>query len=276
MSRIARFSPSLLAFAAASALSLVTGCSFNPDIDSRGSKGVADFSFESSQCALFGCGLDKPVALGSSMTVNVQLPNKAGRAYTIHVDDASMGTVTNGDESCTASSGNGNDSHSVSCTSPSVSVGQTVTASFNADFQTAAPGTLAFSLLDDTGAVVDTGSFVVHAAASIDTTVYAVNVEGNRTLVTAGADGAYTVKIGSKINVDFVVKDSDGTALVFTQHGVVPTYSDSKTIGSDSDPALSIIGNTDTEYAVAGAKGDAQIRFDAHDASKVVSFHVVQ
>jgi hypothetical protein len=272
-----RFAKSLaLAAVAATAISFTAGCSFNPDLDTHGSSGVADFSFSSSQCALFGCGLDKPVAQGSSIRVTVSLTQQhRGRSYSLRMQDATMGTAKNGDASCSLVGSSGSKGSDVACDATSVPSGSSIEVDWSVDIQTAGAGKLAFDVVDDTGAVVDSGSFEVHPAASIDTTVNAQIGQGDSQPVKAGADGAYTVKVGAKVDVDFVVKDSSGTQLVFTEHGVVPSYSNTAALKSDPNPFNNILGATDTEYAVAGGQGDAQITFDAHSMTKTVSFHVV-
>jgi hypothetical protein len=276
MSLVSRISKSLvLAAAAVTTMSFAAGCSFNPDLDSRGSKGVADFSMSSSQCAL-GCGLDKPVAQGASIRISVSLTQQHGRTYSVRIQDASMGTAKNNDPTCSivGSSGSKSDNN-VPCDSTTVPSGSSIEIDWSVDIQTAGSGKLAFDVIDDQGTVVDSGSFDVHAAASIDTTVNEQIGQGDATPVTAGKDGAFTVKVSAKVDIDFVVKDSSGTELAFTEHGVVPSYSNTAALKSDPNPFNDILGATDTEYALADGQGDAAISFDAHTMTKTVSFHVV-
>lgn len=269
MSRFFRIAP-LCLLAASAVTSLGTGCSPNDPFESKGANGVAEFSLSSAQC-LLGCGTDRPVLLGSSVTVQARMTKHTEDVLSLRVVDPSTGSAQPSSQSCSCS-----DSGTVTCTSL-CPAGQEKSVTVSIDIQTKTPGAVALQLVDSAGTVIDSSSLTVRQVKSIDATVSEKpHGADHGAPVTAGADGAYTVHVGNEVDVGFRATDDQGNDLVFTQHGVIPTYANAKALAPTTDLAEKFVGLTNDEVAEALSTGDDQISLAAQGASTTLKFHVIR
>ncbi len=259
---------SLSMLAAVAVTSLGTGCTFNDPFQSKGQNGVAEFSLSSAQCIL-GCNTNQPVLLGSSITVEATVKTHTEDPLFLRVADASMGSAEPSSQSCSCSGS------AVSCAS-TCPPGQSKSVTVSFDVQTKAAGDVPIELVDAAGVVVDSSSIVVHPAKTIEARVSSGPQGADHADVTAAADGTYTVHVGNQVDVVFKAMDDQGNDLVFTRHGVIPTYANAKALAPTTDLVDRIIGFTNQEVADALASGDAQISLAAQGASTTVKFHVVK
>lgn len=269
MSRFFEIAP-LSMLAAFAVTSFGTGCSFNDPFETKGQNGVAEFSLSSAQCIL-GRGTDRPVLLGSAITVQATVTTHTDDPLSLRVADASMGSAEPSSQSCSCSG-----SGTVTCTS-TCPPGQKKSVTVSFDVQTKAAGDVPIQLVDPSGAVVDSSSITVRPAKTIAATVSSKpRGAANDAPVKADGDGAYTVHVGDEVDVSFNTTDDQGNDLLFTRHGVVPTYANATALAPTTDIADRIIGLTNREVANALATGDDQISFAAQGASATLKFHVVK
>ncbi len=263
----------LTLLAALAVTTLGTGCTFNDPLETKGANGVAEFSYLATGCLLTCSTTQYQVLQGSSVTAQAQLSQRTDEPFILRVKDSAIGTLSHADQSC--SCGDSNSSASVDCNA-SCPGGKTKSVQVSVDVQTTAAGDTTLELVDAKGLVVDSAPMTVHAAAKINASVSSEPHGGARTAGTAGVDGAYTVKVGNDVIVSFGATDTEGNNLIFTQHGIVPTYSDPKVLSVTSDVIDQVFSGSGTEPAVAHAAGNATISLKAQGASTDVKFHVVK
>jgi hypothetical protein len=228
-----------------------------------GNNGKLQFAYVSSQCGL-GCPLDRPVVQGAMITIQAT-GGDPSIAYTMAVEPASLGTVTTAQTCmCSSSAGTSGSGRVVGVGEPCGS-GETRSCIVSADVQTSGPGTASIEVLDPSGRVVDSAPFSIAPADRIDQSVL---VDGRA--AAPGADGSYAVHVGDHIEVRSTVYSGD-QKMVFTQHGLEPSYSHPDVVASD--PSV-VLGATDVEYAVAKAPGDASVTMTAVGAKATVAFDV--
>jgi hypothetical protein len=132
------------------------------------------------------------------------------------------------------------------------------------DIETNQIGDARLEIVDPAGKLIDSAPIHVHGAARIDLDVR----EGARRVGLV-----YEVKQGYKVKLAARVFDADGTALLFTKHGVAHVYGDRDLIMPD---AAVLIGSSDVEDMIAGTRtGETTVTVTAPGASSVVRFRVV-
>jgi hypothetical protein len=255
--------PSLLLSVPLFALS---ACAFHWQDDStKGQSGKLTFQYVSSQCGL-GCALDRPVVENALITIQAHGVDPSTK-YTMDVQPSSLGTLTSSESCfCESSSGTSASSRSID-PSDACGPGETKSCVLSADVQTLASGVATLRVIDPSGAVVDTAAFTIAAA---DQVKQDVTVAGKA--ASAGSDGAYAARTGDKIQVHSTVL-SAGKPMVFTRHGLEPSYSDPSIVAYD--PSVTI-GATDIEYAIAKSPGTATVTMSAVGARGTVTLHVSQ
>jgi hypothetical protein len=231
-----------------------------PPLATPGDRNRLQFSYQSSLCAA-GCPLSLPV-LEKSL-VSIQVTGDTTGGYTMDLQPASAGTVA-ANETCvctdaTFSTGTVPKSPADPCPS-----GLHKFCWFGADIQTEAVGPVQLRVLDGGLNVVDTVSFSVEQAHEIKTIV-AVN--GQQTL--PGADGAYPVHVGDGIEIQSLVTSAGGEAMVYTEHGLIPSYSDSSVVASNP-----CADGTDIEDSVARGPGTASVTMTGAGAGISMAFDV--
>jgi len=230
-----------------------------------GKNGKLQFAYVSSQCDL-GCALDRPVVQGAMITIQASGADSTV-PYTMAVAPTSLGMVTTTETcTCSSSNGNGGSGRTVGVTQ-TCNAGETRSCVVSGDVQTAGAGTASIEVLDASGDVVDSAPFTIAPADRIDQSVTIANQPA-----TAASDGSYAAHVGDPIEIHSVVYSGD-QKMVFTKHGLDPSYSDTEVVASDPNVTL---GATDTEYAVAKAPGDASVTMTAVGAKATVVLHVSQ
>ncbi len=263
----------LTLLAAFAVTTLGTGCTFNDPLATTGANGVVDFSFLATGCLLTCSTTQYQVLQGSSVTAQAKLSQRTEEAFTMRVKDSAMGTLSHADQSCTCGDDHSSDTLDCKATCPAP---KTKSVQVSVDVQTTAAGDTTLELVDAKGLVVDSAPMTVHAATKITANVSSQPHGGTSTPATAGADGAYTVQVGNDVVVSFGATDAQGGNLIFTQHGIVPTYSDPKVLSVTTDILDKAFSGAGTERAVAHAVGDATISLKAQGATTDVKFHVVK
>ena len=239
--------------------------SFELGSETKGNAGKLSFHYESSQCG-FGCALDRPVVLGSMITVQATGGDPAVR-YDVRLASADMGTVVH-TESCMCTHATGassSESHPVDPATPCASA-ETKSCVHSADIQTLAAGDATLLVVDPAGATVDSVGFSVRPAERVDATVTV-----NGVTVQKASDGTYPAHAGDRVSVHSVVY-AGSTPMVFTKHGLIPSYSDSAVLSSAGDTG----GATDVEESVAKGPGAGTLTMQAHGASAVVDVRVAK
>ncbi len=204
--------------------------------NTQGQAGHLTFDASSSMCTL-GCALDSPILEGSSITIQAQ-GGDPKTPYTLRLNPASLGTV-DANQTCS------------NC----------------AVIETTKSGAGRLEAYDGRGNIYDAVDLTIAKADHVESTLL---VNGHA--ATASANGSYDVHVGDALQVHSVVSVG-GKSMVFTRHGLLPSYSDEAIVGSDTTV---LIGATDIEYAIAKSPGTATTTMTAHGAQSVVVFNVVK
>jgi hypothetical protein len=241
---------SLLALAS---FTLVAGaCNFKLGDDTEGEMGNLRFSYSGTGC-FFGCGLDKKVLQGSTVSVSVKGDAQGG--LTAAIDEGSAASVSTQTETCTCNSKSGSTSNSrlvqggVRCES-----GETKSCSLSVDVSADHEGFSKLKVLDGKGAVVDQVDVTTRVAARLDLAITADDV------AVAPKDGVYTMKSRAEGKIVAKAFDGDGDELLFSQNGFDFRYDDPHLRASNDDWFL-VSANTSTFRSLAA--GDATIHVAA-------------
>jgi hypothetical protein len=210
-----------------------------------------------------GCPLSLPVLEKSLVSIEVRGDTAGG--YLVTALPSSIGSVTSHEACICSDKGGANGSIPQPPTEPCPS-GESKGCLVFVDIQTDAAGPVQLSVLDASGGVVDTATFSVEPAKAIQTLV-ALN--GQQAFL--GANGAYPVHVGDAIALQSLVTSAGGLGMVYTEHGLIPSYSDSSVVASNpcSD-------GTDIEDSVAQAPGAASVTMTAAGARASTTFDVTQ
>lgn len=98
------------------------------------------------------------------------------------------------------------------------------------------------------GDIYDGVAITIAKADHVESTVTV-----NNHPATAAADGSHAMHVGDALQLHSVVT-LGGKSMVFTEHGLLPTYSDETIVGSEN----MTFGATDIEYAIAKSAGTAR------------------
>jgi hypothetical protein len=238
----------------------VTGCSFDPHLDTTGDKGNLQFRYSS---CLLGCALDKNALQGSRISLSVSGGDPNTSLSARLAADAQIGTIAYQSQSCSCeSSSNGStDSRTVTATDKCTAA-ETKKCFVSVDIETTRVGDAKLEVIDASGKLVDSATLHIRPAARIDVTVQ------DRT---PGAGGVYEVPQGAKLKVASRVLDADDNEMVFAQHGVSQVYADASIVGPDHSI---ILGSSDVEDAIAKAPGETSLALRAAGAESIVRFRV--
>jgi hypothetical protein len=243
-----------------------TACTLSPfslGDGTKGERGALTFEYSSSQC-VFGCALDRPVLLGSMITIQAHGGDPAVRT-TLSVLPAAPGSTTSRELcSCERRSSNSASARSVE-PDAACAAGETKSCRVSLDLEARMGGVANIVASDAHGAILDSARFEIAPADRIVTTA-----KVNGKTATPGSDGAFAVRVGDRIAVHSEVS-SGGRRMVFTKHGIQPVYSDAAVVGPD---ARVLVGATDTEDARAVGPGRATLALAAEGATAVVTFDV--
>ncbi len=264
--RLASFASLLVSFA----LVCLPAC--GPTIElggsTKGDSGKVSFRYSSSQCA-FGCALDRPVLQGALITVQVRGASPDVR-HELRLTPASIGTMV-ATETCTCERQESASSVALTPVDPPTAcpANQKKTCQWSADIQTSDAGDARLLLVDPAGATIDSAGFAVRPADRIETVVKVAGAEAAK-----GEGGAYLAHVGDPVSVHSTVFSGD-TPMVFTKHGLLPTYSDTAVLASAASRGLALGGATDVEDAVAEGAGTASLTMQATGAAAVITVRVV-
>jgi hypothetical protein len=233
-----------------------------PSGQTSGDVGRLGFSYQSSLCS-GGCPLTLPVLENSLIMIAVSGDTVGG--YTTDIQPASAGTFTTY-EGCTCSDASGTMTTPAQPPATPCPSGQNKSCILWVDVQTEAASSVRLRVLDATGNVVDTVPFSVEQAQTIQSIV---GINGKE--VQPGADGAYAVHVADSIAIQSLVTSAGGQAMVYTEHGLIPSYSNSSVVASNpcSD-------GTDIEDSVAVAHGSASVTMTGAGARSSTAFDVVE
>lgn len=251
--------------AVGSVLALLVGC----DVETTGQKGVMDFSYQSSQCSLVGCGLDNPTLQGARITIqaqggdpNVPLTAKLAKGNVGSIARQSMSY------SCDASTSDPSSSRAIDA-GESCNAGETKHSLLDIEIETTNAGGDTLEVHEPSGALRDSVGFLVRAASRIDVKL------SDDTHDLVAANGAYTVHIGEKLRLQSEVYDSAGERLMFSEHGLSFAYADKTLLAPDPDILNDIFGATDTEYMAPLDVGDTQVVGTATGATSTTKLHIL-
>ena len=216
-------------FACLAVVALATGC----DTTTSGSKGVESFSFQSSQCAIFSCGLDNAALQGSRVTIQATGGDPALRP-TANLASAKLGAVASQSETCSCQVGS--DENTTRPIDPTATCQSSETKSciLTIDVDTTAAGDDTLEIHEPNGALRDSITLHVHPAARIDIQLSTASDDAN----IAAAGGVYTVHAGANLILHSSVYDGAGKQLVFSEHGVSFAYGDKTLLA----PTANLIG----------------------------------
>ena len=252
---------SLLALAS---FTLVAGaCNFKLGDDTEGEMGNLRFSYSGTGC-FFGCGLDKKVLQGATVSVSVSGDSQGG--FHAAIDDGSPASVSTQTETCTCNAKSGSTSHSrivqgsVSCES-----GETKSCSLSIELSADHEGFSKLRVLDGKGAVVDQVDVTTRSATRLDLTITAGGA-----MVTP-TNGVYTMKAHTAGSVTAKALDGDGDELYFTRDGLKFTYDDSNAIQSEGDAFFS--ANADSFISLVGGDGSIDVSASGGAVHSVARIH---
>lgn len=255
---------SLLALAS---FTLVAGaCNFKLGDDTEGEMGNLRFSYSGTGC-FFGCGLDKKVLQGATVSVSVSGDSEGG--LTGAIEDGSAASISTQTETCTCDSKSGSTSHSrivqggVGCES-----GETKSCSLSIELTADREGFSKLKVLDGKGAVVDQVDITTRMASRLDLSMTADDV------AVTPKDGVYTVKSRAQGKIVAKAFDGNGDELFFSRNGFAFTYDDPRLINqgqrdafllnSNATTFLSLVAGDSTIHVAASnghAHADARVHF---------------
>jgi hypothetical protein len=256
--RMLKFSVVCLAF-----LAFAAGC--NLDTSTTGNLGKVSFSYSSSQCAIFGCGLDQPALQGSRVQISTTGGDPSIRP-TAKLSFGRIGSVAAQSETCQCAVSGGS-SRDVE-PSASCATGETKSCSLLIDVDTTTAGDDVLEIREPSGALRDSVAIHVHPAAKI---VLKVSTDANGAV--APVNGAYPVHVGENPQLHSTVYDSANQQLIFSEHGLSFAYADQSMLAPQS---FVLGGATDIEYMTAKAAGDTSVVDTANGTSITAHFHIVQ
>jgi hypothetical protein len=231
-----------------------------PPLATPGDRNRLQFLYQSSLCPV-GCPLSLPVLEKSLVSIAVKGDTTGG--YTMDIQPASAGSIT-ASETCGCIDATGQTGSVPKSPADPCPSGQHKLCLFGGEIQTEAVGPVQLRVLDGGLNVVDTVSFSVEQAHEIKTIV-AVN--GQQAL--PGSDGAYLVHVGDGIEIQSLVTSAGGEAMVYTTHGLIPSYSDSSVVASNP-----CADGTDIEDSVARGPGTASVTMTGAGARISMAFDV--
>jgi hypothetical protein len=219
------------------------------------------FRYQSSVCSSGGCPLSLPVLDKSLVWIEADQGDTAG-GYTMDVDPPSAGTVST-TESCYCEELSG---ATVSLSTPTLDCPSNSMkfCTLLAEVQTEGVlGPARIRVLDGANRVVDSAPFAILQAQEIQEIVA---IDGQQ--ASPGPDGAYAVHVGDAIAIQSLVT-AGGLAMVYTQHGLIPSYSNPVVVASRPCG-----GSTDIEDSTASGPGTASVTMTAAGAKISTRFDV--
>jgi hypothetical protein len=243
------------------ALFAAAGCGSSSDGGPAGGPSGADgrltFQIQRHDCVVqCGQSIDAPALAGSTLVVTVD-GGDPSTVYTIkagplHLASATpLTSCTCGAPTSTGTTGPGAPSRPIAPDAACDS-GETKSCSTAIELDTHEAGDLEIAVSDASGAVLDTTTVHLVAAASIESSV---TVDAAR--ATPDARGAYTARIGQTIGIRSIARDASGVELVYSRDAFTFSYLDATVVGEEPDP---FGGSAQAETAVAHAAGTARVR----------------
>lgn len=247
------------AFAVAGVAAALSGCTAETKTGTNGQYNNLRFAYSvPGVCA--GCGLDREVLTGSSVTVNVHNIN-SNVNYQVRSSNPSVATFA---------------------FSPRCRLTGTAGCFESVSVRTLASGDTDLEMYDDwTGTVLDRITVKVRDASSIETTVKETNEkEGFAKDIIPQPGGVYEVTVNTDVEIISVARSSDGRELIAEPGIVNSIYADARILGPSTRTIPTTLSpeSSDTpsitEYATAKQAGTTTVAVESVGMRNSLSFRV--
>lgn len=238
------------------------GCSSKQDKPKNGEMGNVTFEYGSWSC-LFGCGPDRQVLQGASMTILVD-GGEPGKLRHARIATENMGTVSSDEESCTCNKDTADSSSSRGADNGTTCLSdETLSCMMTVNIETVAAGDAKLEIVDDKGKLIDRFTVPVRPASRVEVIVSAEQED------LVPKEGVYEVHQNAHVQIQPIGYGSGEMELLYTGKGFAFTSSDKKIANPEG------ITFFEVQPIKVPAAGTATVTVSAAAAQTEVRFRVV-